>query len=380
MQRFILTLLICFTGFAVKADITPNPVRVKGIVAAHAVNIQMESEVVTVDLYNDSSFVACVFNMRNLDKAQDIEIGFPLMNFYLWGEGTEFTNPKTKNSFEVMVKGQRINNVDIYIPQNLTTIISQSNSNQRYNLLRNYTNQNKPWYLWKVHFNKNEAVKIVVKYRLPCGSLKSNRFFNYLLSTGAAWAGPIKSASVIVNLKDIPADQVISVSPNKHLKRSGQKLSWTFTNLEPTTNEDIDIKYEVVKGSYQAFLNNQPDIYINNIKSSYSDQSNLSPESIADVYVNLPNTAHKNRVLIYTKAYAFNRFKKKIKDINRLTWKAIAKEDASTITKNFQLETNGTIVADKDFFSEVVKTDTLIFKKAEIKSSENNKRKIAIAF
>jgi len=385
MRQIISTLLICYTGFLVKADIIPNPIRVKGIVAAHAVNIQMESEVVTVDLYKDSSFVACVFNMRNLDKAQDVEIGFPLINFYLWGDDTEFVNPKTKNSFEVMVKGNRINKVNIYIPQNLTSIISQSYSNQRYDLLRNYTNQNKPWYLWKVHFNKNEGLSIVVKYRLPCGSLKSNRFFNYLLSTGAAWAGPITNASVIVNLKDIPADQIIGVSPSKHLKRTRQKLIWNFTNLEPSLNEDIDIKYETVKSSYQAYLNKLPDIYVDDKKLLMSEPQNILSQKAADVVADInvlnKSAAHKNGAfIIYTKAYAFKRFKKKIKEINRSTWKAITKENVSTIMKNFQLDTNGIAVADDGFFRAITKTGALTFKKAEVKHSENNKKKITISF
>jgi hypothetical protein len=90
-KTLLLASIICINFLNAFADIIPDPVKVKGIIPAQPVNVQMVSEQVTVDLYKDSSFVQCVFNMKNFGKAQVLEVGFPMMNFYTWNPN--FENP-----------------------------------------------------------------------------------------------------------------------------------------------------------------------------------------------------------------------------------------------------------------------------------------------
>ena len=72
------------------------------------------------------------------------------------------------------------------------------------------------WYLWESEFQKGESKTIEVEYSLPFGMLRNTneRFFTYLLSTGADWNGTIGKAEIIVNLKDIEPDSLVSMTPD----------------------------------------------------------------------------------------------------------------------------------------------------------------------
>jgi hypothetical protein len=97
---FIIPLIILMSHSA-QADISPNPIQIKGIIPSHPVNIQMVSEIVSIQLSMDSALVECTFNMHNLGKAQDLEIGFPMMNFYLFRD--EYPD---QDKFKVWTKGR----------------------------------------------------------------------------------------------------------------------------------------------------------------------------------------------------------------------------------------------------------------------------------
>ena len=75
----ILTLCLHTNLFA---DIAPNPIKAKSISPKEQTSIRMESEKVIIDLYNDSSVVKCLFNMKNLGEQEKIQIGFPEMTFH----------------------------------------------------------------------------------------------------------------------------------------------------------------------------------------------------------------------------------------------------------------------------------------------------------
>ncbi|MCE5206561.1 MAG: hypothetical protein LLF80_10725 [Porphyromonadaceae bacterium] len=75
------------------------------------------------------------------------------------------------------------------------------------------------------------------------------RFFTYLLSTGAPWKGTIGKAEIIVNLKDIEMDSIVYKKPDNCIISNGQ-LIWTFLDFEPTSNDDIEIKYNSNKILY----------------------------------------------------------------------------------------------------------------------------------
>lgn len=58
------TLAFIFLKFNLFSDIAPTPIKAKSICPGGKTSIRMESEQVIIDLYNDSSVVKCLFNIK----------------------------------------------------------------------------------------------------------------------------------------------------------------------------------------------------------------------------------------------------------------------------------------------------------------------------
>ena len=165
-----------------------------------------------------------------------------------------------------------------------------------------------------------------MEYSLPFGMLyKTNeRFFTYLLSTGANWKGTIGKAEIIVNLKDVKLDSLVSQQPNNCVI-ANNKLEWTFTDFEPTTNDDIRINYNSSKILYTGKKPIPPVFIVDeNIEKEF-DSKSIDPNDIAsiDVIKNPEETkkyTNQNNgvVKIYTKDFVLT-------ELNRLV-KAKSKE------------------------------------------------------
>jgi len=377
-MKFTFLFILVFLSFLyTSADVSPNPVKVKGIVPRYPVNIQMVSERVVVDLFKDSSIVTCTFNMKNFGNSKEIEIGFPMMSFYHWRDNNE----NVKDKFDVWVNGKRINKVDIYIPEELKKTVN-GESILSNNQLSQQEDENKPWYLWKTKFGKNESLQIIVKYSLPSGANKIKNYFNYLVSTGAGWKGKITQADVIVNLMDIPADQIIKISPAGFTKTEKQ-ISWSFKNLEPTTNDDILIDYENVKGEYEKRqaerIANAPIWYIDDVKAdSISPLGTLGPNMIATMDVlKDPFQPKKGIIKVYTIPFVYKNFLQKIKAPFPEIFIQLEKEHAKDLKSNYVLIVNDSIITENDFWSKIVKLNNSGIVALEVKLI-NNKKSIII--
>ena len=374
-KLFIASLaVLLLASYFAKADISPRPVQVKGIIPSHPVNIQMVSEKVNVRLSMDTAWVECTFNMHNLGAAQDLEIGFPMMNFYLFQD-----KYPDQDKFRVWVDGSEVKKIGMHIPQDLQSLLKSDITFEHNRLIEEYDNQNKPWYLWKSHFDKNESQVIVVKYILPNGATKQNRFFNYLLSTGAGWAGKIERAEVIINTNDIPEDQILSITP-KHYKLKEKQISWVFKNLEPTTADDILMKYEMEKGSYAIEKKKIDSIarFIDAKRKSMSRFITMN-SNIAGLDINKrPPYEKYGAIYIYTNEYALKKFKRKIKPLDRGIWKQISKESATTLPNHYRLMINDVTISKKTIFVNLFSIDTTLILKINIKPTDSLKKDLIL--
>lgn len=145
-------------NYSVFADIAPNPIRAKGIVTSGSTDIRMVSEKVTVDLFQDHSEVECLFFMKNEEKRETINIGFPEMSFH------HFTTTRpieSGSSFLVLENDKKVELIDLYTPSSTLPKNSPEFDKQ-------------PWYLWFSEFNEGETKVIKVRYSLPFGAIKTN--------------------------------------------------------------------------------------------------------------------------------------------------------------------------------------------------------------
>ena len=103
-----------------------------------------------------------------------------------------------------------------------------------------------PWYVWNVHFEKNEQKTIKVEYSLPAGKGYGSdyRYFKYLLETGAGWYGLIEQAEIELKLHEIKQKTLEEILPRGYqMDPIGNIVKWNLTNLEPTNDDNIYLRY-----------------------------------------------------------------------------------------------------------------------------------------
>ncbi|WP_294081999.1 hypothetical protein [Proteiniphilum sp. UBA5384] len=285
------------------ADIAPSPIEVKGIYTSDSCEIQMTTEYVYADLYNDSSIVSCTFELLNLGDSTTIQIGFPVMNFQYWYPGDY--SDDDKSHFSIFVDNEMLTEDDIGVPPELDSIYnaymhvhyiekeyqrkrdsiySANNVTEEDNIFYEYSTNpsdqvarealeelfkwretqphlgsalwqafrkqmqkgNFPWYVWKVHFDKNERKQIKVVYSLPSGQGygADYRYFKYILETGSGWYGLIEKATIELQLHDIKLENLEEISPiGYQINRTDKTIKWSFINIEPSKEDDIYVSY-----------------------------------------------------------------------------------------------------------------------------------------
>ena len=302
MRKLFFLFLINLLCVSIKADIAPSPIVVKGIYTKNDCKIKMKSEIVSADLFNDSAKVECVFEMLNYGDSITIEIGFPEMNFQYWAIGNYGENDK--KSFKIFVDGNMLTEDQIGVPKEMAEIYDAymkvysiekeykqkfDSINRVYNVKEikdgykyeskdifdkvrliqdslykwrdsqayldselwkqfdyQMKNGNYPWYIWKVHFEKNETKVIKVSYSLPSGmGYGANyRYFKYILETGSGWFENIEEANIVLKLHDISLRRIEEIYPKGFtIDKSQKMISWNFRNIEPTKEDDIYVQY-----------------------------------------------------------------------------------------------------------------------------------------
>ncbi|WP_319503664.1 DUF4424 family protein [uncultured Draconibacterium sp.] len=304
--------------------------------------------------------------MKNLGEQEKLQIGFPEMNFYHYRLISE---SEKLNKFKVKENGKT---VKFYLSDSLKTDVELRRKIDSYQIIQD-------WYLWDGEFQKGESKTIEVQYSLPFGMLyKTNeRFFTYLLSTGANWKGTIGKAEIIVNLKDIEIDSLISQQPN-NCEVTNDQLKWTFSDFEPTTNDDIKINYNSNKVLYTGKKPIPPVFIVNENLDDKFDLKSIEPNDIAGIEV-IKNpeetkkyTNQNNGVVkIYTKDFVLTEVKKLIR----------AKSNEEIVLTSYdQLKENYCLFVNRDEvdFVKIIGVNTKSVAKLEIIGLNDEKSKIMI--
>jgi hypothetical protein len=73
-------------------------------------------------------------------------------------------------------------------------------------------------------------------------SSASEAVFKYRLSTAACWAGPIKTGRIVIKADGVHPDEVRVIKPVNRFKKEGNDWVWSFENLEPSLQDDIEVE------------------------------------------------------------------------------------------------------------------------------------------
>ena len=250
MKYLLLTLSLLLPLPKLYADVAPIKREAHGLCTIRQdCKVRMESEIVSVDLYNDSSVVTCTFDMVNYGDADTFDVGFPEMNF-LMGDGAKKISLKPEhyelswNEWKAEHAGllkMSVNGTVLPIEALQFTTWSDSQKNT-------------PWFVWKESFQKGERKQIQVSYAMAYGTkyhgdkhvgANVSRTFCYILETGAGWYGNIGSADIIVRVHDISLKHIEEVAPQGGgaFSDSSNTFCWHFNEFEPTAADNIVITY-----------------------------------------------------------------------------------------------------------------------------------------
>lgn len=238
-----LSLLFAFPASSARADVAP-PETVPGSnlnPGVESTQVRMVAETVTltvsqnpVDKNRAIAKTEAVFTMRNLGTAEEkMDVRFPLSFFN--GNSDGFGNFPEINAITVKVNGK--------------TVSTRKEIQPFFNSTFSYKEREEiPWAVFDVTFPPNQDVIIEVTYNVNGFGYYPYEAFKYVLETGAGWNGTIGSAEIIVRLPYEVSEQNLDLTGQAGYGesspggvRSGNEIRWSFTNLEPTYLDNIQM-------------------------------------------------------------------------------------------------------------------------------------------
>jgi len=207
--------------------------------------VEMQREDLRIRLFRDRARVEIDYILRNTGPAVVVRAGFPSLGVQLED-----------------VKHQEIENYSISADGKPVAFTKESGDPTPFKRLYDakfremgeldeYPPDKRPelleWLVSEVHFDSGQTRHIHIGYEslyAYCGGGYSDDSddcddrFAYVLSTAAAWKGPIAEGHVSVEAVTVPAERII-FSPAGRFRRQGSTYVWDFRNLKPSSSDDI---------------------------------------------------------------------------------------------------------------------------------------------
>lgn len=173
-------------------------------------HVRMLSESVRARVSRDSISVECDFTFVNTGPADTVLVGFPDRGDGDGGGGGSMT------TFRSWVDGTEVP---------CTLLPDAEHSKSAYQ-------ERGGWWTRRICFAEGQRRVVHDHYEAsPGSSVDGTRFFQYILETGASWAGTIGRADIIVTLVGISPRWIRSANPRPIVR--GHELIWHFDDFEP---------------------------------------------------------------------------------------------------------------------------------------------------
>ncbi len=99
------------------------------------------------------------------------------------------------------------------------------------------------WAGFDVTFPVRENVIIQVSYQMQSTGIDFIQDLEYILETGAGWAGPIQHGDVIVKFPYPATSENVLPESTPGFQLRENEVVWSFDNLEPTSANNIRIPW-----------------------------------------------------------------------------------------------------------------------------------------
>lgn len=254
MKKIILIALlsigILLPSRAVRADVSPPPAPQLGSLEPfeyQETNVQMLYERVEMELESflrpeepsrpeNRVHVTAYFTMRNQgDVPESMQVIFPLESFSNcrmgFGGGNSYTQYFIdEDSFRVAVNGANVPVEKVVTEHPDKNVLG----------LGDYCSE-MSWAGFDVHFPVKEDVVIRVEYLMESMGVDSMQNIEYILETGAGWAGPIQRGYVIVKFPYTATAENVLAESTPGYQFLYNEAYWSFENLEPASENNIQL-------------------------------------------------------------------------------------------------------------------------------------------
>jgi hypothetical protein len=202
--------------------------------------IRMVSEKVTVTIGERDAHVKCEFLFENTTQGEiKAKLGFPSFK-----SSPEMSEKGPLRNFTSSINGIKAN------------VELKNELRKKYDpVLKESFEYILPWHIWNVVFPPEQRIKIENSYDVTLSFDYYNSWFEYILTTGANWKGPIGHALIEVEYKDRKDLQkrLIKASP-ANFQVIDNKIVWNLRDFVPRENIKVVNAYYLSPPVISQFL------------------------------------------------------------------------------------------------------------------------------
>ena len=242
MRLRLCPLLLCCVVAALpaRADIGPKPrSEAPGLEATgdmKGIDVEMAAEHVALtlgradrDAWVDRLRVEATFHMKNTGGDAAFEEGFPIGPV------------KNMKGFEIEIDGTKVEPKLVDRFEGKVVPVTEAEADKY-----DDSGRHDYWYVWEAKYPAGATRIHKVRYALELFGFSEYRRASYLLSTGSRWKGPIGKAVVTFRTEaPLTLDHVRSARPLRGGSRGDGEIAWKFENIEPTTEDDVEVQYHM---------------------------------------------------------------------------------------------------------------------------------------
>ena len=209
--------------------------------------VEMLKENLVIRLYRDRAKVEVDYVLHNTGEAVDVKAGFPSLGLEVEKEKHQEIEDYSivvdgKQAPFVRQKGNAAPYKSLYRSDFMgMASVDSSESSLQYMLLE--------WLVSSVHFGRGESKHVNIRYESlyaygDGGYSDDSDYlddrFRYLLSTAAAWKGPIREGHVTIQAVTVNADK-LTILPKGRFQKTKEGFVWEFHDLKPSMLDNIEV-------------------------------------------------------------------------------------------------------------------------------------------
>jgi hypothetical protein len=213
--------------------------------------VEMLKEDLVIRLYRDRALVTVDYTLHNSGGAVDVKAGFPSLGVWIQ-DPTEPTEHHEIEKYAISSNGMPV--AFMREKGDASPYRAFYTKDLRAGLDPGVEDGHLPymfleWLVSTVHFGSGESKRVRISYESlyaysDQGYSDDDDFyddtFRYLLSTGAAWKGPIHEGHVSIQAVTVDPEKLI-ILPKGRFQRAKNEFAWDFHDLKPSMIDNIQV-------------------------------------------------------------------------------------------------------------------------------------------